>query len=174
MHINKEAWEFTTEESKKAPSGLHIGQSGRCKCLQYKGFIDEISVWNAAISPADIRLHWRTEPVEWHTNFDDIIAYWKFNTAHRLPSGNITSEYAVEGSGDKKINITIVESSDQDQTLFFNKTQMMGIPIPTYNLTGQDLRVSKRTTHRVDVCRSIQRRGCTSTISPSRNCQSQR
>jgi len=64
VHINKEAWEFTTEKSKKAKSGLRIGQSGRCKCLQYKGFIDENSVWNAAISPADIRLHWRTEPVE--------------------------------------------------------------------------------------------------------------
>jgi hypothetical protein len=99
--------------------------------LQYRGLLDEVSVWNAAISPADISLHWRNEPTEWHTNFDDIVAYWKFNEGHLDQSGNITSKYAVEGFGDKKINITIVESSDEDDVLWFNKKSIMGIPIPT-------------------------------------------
>ena len=131
VHINKEAWEFTRDQSKESNSGLHIGQSGRCQCLQYRGLLDEVSVWNAAISPADISLHWRNEPTEWHTNFDDIVAYWKFNEGHLDQSGNITSKYAVEGFGDKKINITIVESSDEDDVLWFNKKSIMGIPIPT-------------------------------------------
>ena len=35
-----------------AGSALQLGRSGACRCLQYKGYMDEVSLWNASITAA--------------------------------------------------------------------------------------------------------------------------
>jgi hypothetical protein len=59
--------------------GLYLGRSGACQCLQYKGYMDEVSLWNAVISAFDINIHWQNAPVSWHHDFAKLIAYWKFD-----------------------------------------------------------------------------------------------
>ena len=68
--------------------GLYLGRSGACRCLQYNGYMDEVSIWNASVSAHDIRLHYDTAPVPWHRDFDDLVAYWKFDEA-RLDAGDV-------------------------------------------------------------------------------------
>ena len=63
----------------KTPSGFTLGRSGFCRCLQYKGFMDEVSLWNASLSAEDVKIHHAMPPVHWHRSYDSLVAYWAFD-----------------------------------------------------------------------------------------------
>ena len=95
-----------------AGSALQLGRSGACRCLQYKGYMDEVSLWNASITAENIYEHHRIAPSEWHDDFDELVAYWKFDEAGMDSNGVLRSEF------NKEPNITIVDSSDPDDVLW--------------------------------------------------------
>jgi hypothetical protein len=74
-------------------SSLYFGRFGACNCMHYQGLIDEVKLWNAAVLGRVIKQHrgnwtggdaypetWGV--LDWHPNYDKVIAWYKFDTAH--------------------------------------------------------------------------------------------
>ena len=74
-------------------SSLYFGRFGACNCMHYQGLIDEVKLWNAAVRGVVIKQHrgsWNGGDaypetwgvLDWHPNYDKVIAWYKFDTAH--------------------------------------------------------------------------------------------
>jgi hypothetical protein len=96
----------------KTPSGFTLGRSGFCRCLQYKGFMDEVSLWNASLSAEDVKLHHAMPPVQWHRSYDSLVAYWAFD------EGGLESTDTLPSALGKEPQITVVSSSDPADVLW--------------------------------------------------------
>ena len=93
-------------------SGLTLGRSGMCQCMQYKGFIDEVSLWNSSLTGADIKTHHTLPPVSWHRNYDSLVAYWAFDEGGMETSNTLPSGHGLD------VEITVVSSSDRADVLW--------------------------------------------------------
>jgi hypothetical protein len=96
----------------KTPSGFTLGRSGFCRCLQYKGFMDEVSLWNASLSVEDVKIHHAMPPVQWHRSYDSLVAYWAFD------EGGLESTDTLPSALGKEPRITVVSSSDPADVLW--------------------------------------------------------
>ena len=95
----------------KTPSGFTLGRSGFCRCLQYKGFMDEVSLWNSSLSAEDVKLHHAMPPVQWHRSYDSLVAYWAFD------EGGLESTDTLPSALGNEPRITFVSSSDPADVL---------------------------------------------------------
>ena len=50
--------------------------------MQYEGYLDEVSVWHAAIAPCEIRKLYEFGMQTWLQDFQNLLAYWKFDEAY--------------------------------------------------------------------------------------------
>ena len=98
----------------KTPSGFTLGRSGFCRCLQYKGFMDEVSLWNASLSAEDVKIHHAMPPVHWHRSYDSLVAYWAFDEGGLESTDTLPSALGK----DPKPQITVVSSSDPADVLW--------------------------------------------------------
>jgi hypothetical protein len=52
--------------------------------LFYEGLLDEVKMWHAALKHDSIVFHMNNSVVYWHPNFNDTIAYYKFDRSHEF------------------------------------------------------------------------------------------
>jgi type II secretory pathway pseudopilin PulG len=113
--------------------GYYIGQHGHDNSLHYSGAIDEVSVWNTALTQAEIQSYMTTPPTGSETG---LVGYWDFiegsgNTVNDL-SGNgnhgaITGATWAAGTGNT-YELDLTDFNDIDDFNGYEKTEIADFP----------------------------------------------
>jgi hypothetical protein len=57
---------------------------GRAPCKHYKGLIDEVKLWKAALEASTIKTHYDKDVISWHADRADLVFHYKFDQGRGL------------------------------------------------------------------------------------------
>ena len=114
-----------TDYKLSKPSAMYFGRFGTCQCMMYKGFLDEVRMWHASLAGETIKSFKDLGLVNWHPNFEDVLAYYKFDRSYgsvvydrsalRNDPYNVTEDAGYQG---------VITSTDAEYSMWNNSTNM--------------------------------------------------